>query len=64
MDTKQFKEELARQDAELASAMKSLEQMGNAGIAISEEALRALDAACELRSAAPDTQFNHPVIRG
>jgi hypothetical protein len=62
MDTKTFEEELARQNAQLESAMKSLAEMGEAGIAIPEEALRALDAACEVRIAAPST-FNHPGIR-
>jgi hypothetical protein len=66
MDTKKFEEELARQNAELAAAFKSLEQSGRAGISIPEEALRALDAACEVRPVAPRrvTPCNPPGIRG
>lgn len=42
MDTKTIREELARQDAQLEAALKSLDKMGSAGIAIPDEALRAL----------------------
>ena len=65
MNTKTIREELSRQDAQLASAMNSLEQLGNVGIAVPDEVLRALDAACEIRIPAPKTtQFNPPGIRG
>ncbi len=65
MNTKPIREELARQDAQLAAAMKSLEEMGHAGFPIPEEALRALDAACEVRLAvSPKHVIHHPGIRG
>ena len=65
MDTTTIRAELARQDAELAAAMKSIEQLGNVGIAVPDEVLKALDAACEIRVAAPrPTQFNPRAIRG
>ena len=64
MDIQKLKEELARQDAELAKAMKALEEMQRARIAVPEEALRALDTACERRTAvAPRRAFNPPGIR-
>lgn len=60
MDTNQIREELARQDAELATAMNTLKQLGAVGIAVPEEALRAIEAACEVRTGA---NVNHPGIR-
>ena len=61
MHTNQIREELARQDAELASAMNTLKQLGAQNIAVPEETLQALEAACEVR---PTTHINHPGIRG
>jgi len=64
MDIETLKKELARQDAELAKAMKAVGEMQSARIAVPEEALRALDTACERQTAvAPHRAFDPPGIR-
>ena len=49
MDARKFREELERQNKQFEAAMKALEQLGNVGISIPEETLRAIDEACEVR---------------
>ena len=46
MDARNFREELERQNKQFESAMKQLEELGNVGISIPEETLRAIDEAC------------------
>lgn len=55
MDHRNFREELDRQNTQFEAAMKALEQLGNVGIAIPEETLRAIDEACEVRAVATTT---------
>ncbi len=50
MDARNFREELERQNAQFESAMKSLESLGEIGIAIPEETLRSIDEACTVRA--------------
>ena len=46
MDARSFREELERQNAQFEAAMKTLESLGNVGISIPDETLRAIDEAC------------------
>ncbi len=57
MDTRNFREELERQNQQFESAMKALEELGNVGITISEETLRAIDEACEPRPQVTTTVY-------
>jgi len=49
MDARSFREELERQNAQFEAAMKTLESLGNVGISIPDETLRAIDEACTPR---------------
>jgi hypothetical protein len=62
MNTKQLEEARERQNAQLDAAMKSLEAMGDVGISIPEEVLRAIDAACEPRPLATTKHWS-PGVR-
>ena len=62
MNTQDYKEALERQNVQLDATMKSLEAMGDVGISIPEEVLRAIDAACEVRPLAT-TKFDYPGVR-
>jgi hypothetical protein len=62
MNTKQLEEARERQNAQLDAAMKSLEAMGDVGISIPEEVLRAIDAACEVSSLATTKHWS-PGVR-
>lgn len=62
MDARNFREELDRQNAQFEAAMKALEQLGNVGISIPEETLRAIDEACDPRAVV--TTNNHPFFPG
>ena len=50
MDARSFREELERQNAQFEAAMKTLESLGNVGISIPDETLRAIDEACTPRA--------------
>lgn len=50
MDTRPFQEELERQNKQFEDAMKQLEELGDVGVSVPEETLRAIDAACEVRA--------------
>ena len=50
MDARSFREELERQNAQFEAALKTLESLGNVGIAIPEETLRSIDEACTVRA--------------
>ena len=62
MNTQDYKEALERQNVQLDATMKLLEAMGDVGISIPEEVLRAIDAACEVRPLAT-TKFDYPGVR-
>jgi hypothetical protein len=61
MDARSFREELERQNKQFEAAMKTLEQLGDVGISIPEETLRAIDEACAPR--APVTTNVYPGVR-
>ena len=61
MDARNFREELERQNKQFESAMKELEELGNVGISIPEETLRAIDDACTVH--APVTANVYPGVR-
>ena len=61
MDARNFREELERQNKQFEAAMKQLESLGNVGISIPEETLRAIDEACTVR--APVTENVYPGVR-
>ena len=64
MDARQFQEELERQDSQFEATMKALEDLGNVGIAIPEEALRKIDEAFEVRTPTTTTRnTNCPGVR-
>ena len=62
MDARSFREELERQNAQFEAAMKTLESLGNVGISIPDETLRAIDEACTPRAVVTNINFN--AIRG
>jgi hypothetical protein len=57
MDARSFREELERQNAQFEAAMKTLESLGNVGIDIPDETLRAIDEACTPRVSSQPIQF-------
>jgi hypothetical protein len=57
MDARSFREELERQNAQFEEAMKTLESLGNVGISIPDETLRAIDDACTPRVASQSITF-------
>jgi len=61
MDARSFREELERQNAQFEAAMKTLESLGNVGISIPDETLRAIDEACTPHAI---VTINHNAIRG
>jgi len=63
MDARNFREELDRQNQQFEAAMKSLEQLGNVGISIPEETLRAIDDACAVRTPLVTTNNVYPGVR-
>lgn len=63
MDNRNFREELDRQNAQFEAAMKALEDLGNVGLSIPDETLRAIDEACDPRTPAACANTFYPGVR-
>ena len=63
MDARSFREELERQNAQFEAAMKTLESLGNVGISIPDETLRAIDEACTPQVSVVNNNLFHPGVR-